>query len=145
MSVSRFTIIPECNLLIEFYAGNVSLPHFLQLKEAESKHPHYSPSLSVITDIRHVDYHSFDSSYVQLFVDFIKTNPEFIASRKTVIITQTPNQVVWAQMFDDFIRDLGVFVHTVTSPPAAYSWLHIDREHFKKIEFEIAQMIAELD
>lgn len=142
MSLSKFSIIPECNVLIEYYAGNVSLPHFLQLKEAESKHPLYSPSLSVITDIRHVDFHSFDKTYVESFVNFITSNPEFVATRKTVIITQTPNQVVWAQMFDDFIRKIGVHVHTVTSPSAAYSWLHIPIDKIPVIEKEHAKIIV---
>jgi len=140
MIISRFSIIPECNLLIEYYAGKVSLSHFLELKKQEALHPYYSPSLSVITDIRNVDYHVFEKQYLEQFVNFIKQNNTYNAKRKTIIITQTPNQVVWAQLFDEFIREIGVFVRTVTSPKSAYAWLHIPLEHVSLVEDEMKKL-----
>jgi hypothetical protein len=110
MIISRFSIIPECNLLIEYYAGKVSLSHFLELKKQEALHPYYSPSLSVITDIRNVDYHVFEKQYLEQFVNFIKQNNTYNAKRKTIIITQRQIKL-YAQLFDKFfVKSVGLFV-----------------------------------
>lgn len=140
MSISKFSIVPECNLLLEFYAGSISLPHFFALKQQEAKHPLYSPRLSVITDIRNVDYHIFNKDFILQFVQFIKSNEIFNAQRKLVIITQTPNQVVWAQLYDDFIQEIGVHVKTVTSLASAYSWLQIPIELIPVVETEYTKL-----
>ena len=118
-----YRIIPEKNLIIEYYCGSITIEHLIKLKNQMSKEPEYNPSFSIIDDFRDARL-LFKKEDIQAYMDYVKNTQKTFGKRKTVFITKTPDQVVRTTLFDILI-DLPISIKTVSTIKAAIEWLEL--------------------
>jgi hypothetical protein len=127
-----YKIIPELKLILEIFGGKVVLDEFIKLKKKETEDSNYSPDFNFIISLRDLKSDTETLEGIKGYVDFVRENKRIPGNRKTVILTDTPNQVVVATLYESEVRELPMNLKIVSTLKAALQWVGLSAE-FEKI------------
>ena len=140
---TRFKILPELNLLLRYYHGNLKLQDVLSSLENTASVKNYKPSFDIINDIRDANLNVAEDEVMEL-VEFIKSNNRIYAKRNSILLTNTPEQVVFGMMVKMFNDESIVNLSVVSTLKSALYKLGIPEEHNVLIENYFKNMKNEI-
>lgn len=133
-SYANFKIIPDKEIIIEYFAGKISLENILELKLRESQDLNYNSNFNIIDDSRDAEF-LLNEQDIKLYVEHLSQSKLFVGERNAAYLTETPNQVVIATLFDVLKKELPVNVKIVSTVDAALSWVGLLNDDRKVIDF----------
>lgn len=138
-----YVIIPSKWLVIEYHEGIGVVDDAKKSRKKLSADISYSSNYNVILDVRNL---LIDASIkdVWLYIEFLLNNPKIAGVRRTAILTQTPQQVAIATLFQEHSRMLPQQVIVVSTIGAALHWVESEMSHHE-YETLIEKMKRELD
>lgn len=118
----KYCILEKESLILEYYCGKFCVDELIDFKRRVGKDEKFNPNFSVLSDIRALEF-LFNVEEVKKYVEFLLKNLDHVGNRKTVMVTNTPNQVVTSMGFDMLKGDLPIDFKVYSSLEAAYSFL----------------------
>lgn len=132
-SFSNFIIIPEKKLIIEYFSGKIELNDILDLKYRESLEKEYDPNYNIIDDSRDAEF-LIREKEIEFYVNHLRSHKTFVGSRYASYLTETPNQVVIATLFDLLKKELPINIRIVSTLQAALNWVGVSVNDHSLIE-----------
>jgi len=129
-----YKIVPGKELILGYVSGRISWKEVIKFKYRLTLDKNYNPNFNIIDDIRDVDIILKNNNDVLEFIEFAKKNGKFIGSRKSAIITNSPNQVVNSEILNSFNKDLPIEFKTFSTLIAAIDWIEISLSDKQLIE-----------
>ena len=120
-----YKILPELNLLLEFWSGEVTLENYIEYKKQVFKSEKFNPHIDTIADFRNSFLNVTENDILKL-IEFHRQNG-FITDRISIHITQTPNHVLYSYLYAQNIHSSSVHVRTVTVFDSAIMILHLEK------------------
>ncbi|WP_372769864.1 hypothetical protein [Lutibacter sp.] len=133
---SRYKILKEHNLIVEFHSGNLDLDSFIDFKKRITSDPLYVPNLNYFVHLKNVTFTTINETEDDIFAysKFITNNFNVYGNRRVALITNTPNQVVYTTIFKTMQENANQSVEIFSRYENATKWLGIDLELEKLIE-----------
>jgi len=104
------------------------------LKKRLIQDENYNPNFNIIDDIRDLNIHFEDKSEIQEFIDFANKQSEFLGSRKSAVLTKSPNQVVNSEILISLNKSLPISFRTFSTLSAAAKWIRIPIAEIQEIK-----------
>jgi len=123
--IVSYKIIPALGLVIEVFAGKISIMDAIDLKKKEIEDNDYNPKFNFIVvanEIEADDKLEFDFSK---YIDLIKQENKIIGIRKSAILTATPKQVVGGTLYEFAASELPMNFKIVSTVKAAMDWINL--------------------
>jgi hypothetical protein len=108
-AVFAYKILVEDNLILEYYRGKYNVEELIAFKKQVAKDKGYNPNFNVIHDFRELEF-LLGPRDVAKYIKLLQSNPNFVGTRKSCMITATPNQVVASTAFDLLKEKLPISV-----------------------------------
>lgn len=122
----KYRILKEQKLVIKYYSGNLSLKELYDFVEYTGNDTDYLPTMSVINDLRDC-FIAIDNEGILDFIHKIKENQKVYDQRKSVFLTDTPNQVVFSSMIEFFKNEPLIELNIVSTIERALRCLMISK------------------
>lgn len=139
MGKTAYRILKKNHLILEYYAGEMSLNDIFSLKEKMFRDPNYDAAYSVIHDLRDAILNISESEVANV-EKFLKKHPSVIGKRKGACLTANPHDVAIAMLvsfvFNKYPLELKVF----ELPESAMTWLNISVNLMGEIEKELIKL-----
>lgn len=132
VSEKKYIILEDINLVIESYKGNILIEDFIENKQKIFNDPNYSPSMSILMDVRKI-INTYSKADFEKYLQFAFKNLDSIGKyRKVAFLTLYPNQVVGATLFDIF-EDKPMLIKVFSTVESSLNWLNL-HPHYSRIE-----------
>ncbi len=138
-----FKILPEEQLIIEYFSGPVSWYDLVEMKRREVAEPSYNPNFNVITDIREAIINLEALDEIESYIGFLKSNQKSIGTRKTAILTNNSEQVIHSELLRVMKKDLPINIKTVSTYKAVFEWVEILLKDRERIENYLENLTTE--
>jgi hypothetical protein len=138
-----FKILPEEQLIIEYFSGSVSWHDLVEMKRLEVSEPNYNPNFNVITDIREAVLNLEALDEIESYLDFLKSNQKSVGTRKTAILTDNSEQVIHSELLRVMKNDLPINIKTVSTYQAVFEWVEILPKDRERIENYLENLTTE--
>jgi len=110
-NIHSYKIIPELNLIYRFFKGSFNLSDIIGTKELLKKDKDYLPTLNYLNDVREAKIETTAEDVIK-YINYVKSNKSVYDKRKSIFVTDTPNQVVFVTLLnlkkDENLIDLYV-------------------------------------
>ena len=123
--ISKYKISKENNLIIEIHKGTLDIDSFINFKTKLTKDSLFTNSLNYYIDFKNVTF-VLSENDVDKYLHFLKNNSDYLGKRKIAIITNTPNQVVYATFFKMKRTNSLQLIEVFSTSKSALAWLEID-------------------
>ncbi|MGV8946413.1 MAG: hypothetical protein ACOH1N_08295 [Lutibacter sp.] len=133
---SSYKILKEHNLIVEFHSGILNADSIIDFKKRVVLDPLFAPNLNYFVHLKNVTYTPTDrdENDVSIFSKFITTNLEVYGNRRVALITNTPNQVVYATKFKTLQENGNQSIEIFSRYENALKWIGTNIEVEKLIE-----------
>ena len=134
-----YRILPEFNIIIEFYSGPVNLSDLTDIRNKLINEKLLINNFNFIVDLRNAVF-DLHTNVVEEFISYVKQKSDLIWKRKTSIISLTPNQSAFSVLY---ISDLGnspLKVNTFSTIESALKWVDLPPSAQPHIEKVIDEM-----
>jgi len=135
----RYKILPELNLIIEYYGGKINLDDVICHKRLEIKDLEYNGNYHFIADLRDVEL-NVSIQDITDYLHFVKKNNQVIGQRNSAILTNSPNQVAITTLFKMKGENLPVGYEVFSTLEAAIEWINLSSNYCDIIEEIIRNM-----
>jgi len=136
----HYHIIPSLKLVIQFYAGNISLKEVMDTKELILNDPAFGSDFKFIIDVSTATFRLSDKDRM-LFSCYIKNLVSQGIHIDTAILTNKPNQVVNAKMIDQQVNKNSKHTHEIFSTlKKTVSFFNFTAQEFKLIKENLLQL-----
>ena len=138
MRLCNYTILPDLELIIEYFAGDVNAECILEQKGKLIKDPLFNEDYCVLDDFRDakIDY---SMEGIQKIIEWIAKNHN--AKRQSAHLTSQPDQVAATMMFDrEKSSKLEINLKIFSSLHPAVQWLNIENSAIPRIEAAIESL-----
>ncbi len=129
----EYIILDNKSLIIESYIGNFKVDELIEFKVKVSNDKIYDPNFNVIHDFRKLEF-LFGIEEISKYINLISKNSKLLGNRKSVMITETPNQVVTSMGFDLLKNNLPIQVNVCSTLENAFNFINLPKEDWKFIE-----------
>lgn len=128
----KYKILPELNLIIEYYCGKINLDDIINHKKNEIEDIEYRSNYNFIADLRDSE---LDIAQPDIFdyVSFVEMNNKITGQRKSAILTDTPNQVALTSLFKLKSEKLPVNNKIFSTLEASMEWLNLSKNYYNHI------------
>jgi hypothetical protein len=123
MLESKYKIIPEENLVIEFHTGILDLGSYMNFKKKVIRDSVFKQNLNHFIHFKNVVFKTSPSD-ISFFAAFIKANLQSYGNRKIAFITKTPNQVVSTTMYKILQNNSTQTCEIFSTNENALKWLN---------------------
>ncbi|OGS72699.1 MAG: hypothetical protein A3F91_07235 [Flavobacteria bacterium RIFCSPLOWO2_12_FULL_35_11] len=135
---SNYIILKKQNLIIECHSGNLDLESYINFVTSTTLDPLFSANMNYFIDLSNVVVTaSIDD--IRKYNNFTEENFISERKRKVVLVTNSPNQMVFATLFKNSntqkLKEIEVFSTTT----AAINWLNSSL-----IKYEILDVLMAL-
>ena len=134
--LTKYDIIPEIKVTIEYYAGPIEVKDIIANRILLSKDKDFNPSYGLIADFRNAEA-NISKEDIICFINFLKSYPKLHGERRAAILTNTPPQVVASYFYVSQLGDLPMHVSFFSTLEAAMEWIVVSTEHKSLIEEKI--------
>lgn len=131
--VSRYKILKDQNIVIEYYEGVLDIDSFINFKRKLTKDNLFSDSLNYYIDFRNVTF-IISEDDVDKYLNFLLNNSDYLGKRKVALITNTPNQVVPTTFFKIKRANSLQMIEVFSTNEAATDWLGIKTLSINEVE-----------
>ncbi len=121
--ISNYIILKQHNLLIESHSGNLDLDSYINFVTKTTLDPLFSKNMNYYIDLSNVVVTaSIDD--IRKYNDFTEENFKSEIKRKVALVTNSPNQMVFATLFKNSntqkLKEIKVF----STNESAFEWLN---------------------
>lgn len=134
-----YKIIPELRLIIEVGKGIVTLDNIIGVKAQQPLDVQYNSTYNFISDIREAELQLTEQSILE-YVKFAKQNEALCGSRFSAFLTDSPNQVTMATLYELEGVGLPMNYKVVSSLSVALEWVELYDEHYDRVDKEIEML-----
>lgn len=132
-------VLPDLKLVIEFFRGQFNISDYLELKYREINDPEFNPDYNFIGDLRNSEIVA-NAEDIRKCVSFIKSRKQLVSNRRLVVITATPNQVVFSTLFQKYGYELPIHFEVVSTLHGALKWVGCSFEDYETVEKTLAEL-----
>lgn len=136
----HYKILPELNLIIEYYCGKINLDDVIDHKKLEIKDLEYSANYHFIADLRDSELDVVSNQDFFDYLDFVEMNNKVAGQRRSAILTNTPNQVAITSLFRMNSKSLPINFEIFSTLEAAIDWVNLSANYFDDIKESIHNM-----
>jgi len=129
----EYLILDNKSLIIECYHGNFNIDELIEFKKKVGNNKRYKPNFNVIHDFRKLKF-LFNINEISKYIQLISENNKLLGERKSVMITETPNQVVASMGFDLIKKELPIQVKVCSTFKTAFDFIELPKEDWNLIE-----------
>lgn len=126
---SDYIILKEHDLLIEYHSGNLDLDSYINFVTKTFNDPLFSLNMDYYIDLTNVIVTaSIDD--IKNYNDFTEDNFKCERKRRVALVTNTPNQMVFATLFKNSNTQKLKEIEVFSTKERALAWLNnnIDKE-----------------
>ncbi|HEY9220734.1 MAG TPA: hypothetical protein VIO43_04055 [Lutibacter sp.] len=120
---SNCIILKEFNLLIECHSGNLNLQSYVDFVKRTSHDPLFSKILNYFIDLSDVVV-TVSLDDVEKYNNFTIDNFKWEKKKKVALITETPNQMVFATLFKNSNMQKLKEIEVFSTKENALEWLN---------------------
>jgi len=131
--ISKYKILKENNLILEFHKGALDIDSFIKFKIKLTEDPLFTNSLNYYIDFKNVTFNLSESD-VDKYLNFLKGNSNYLGKRKVALITNTPKQVVYSTFFKMKRTNSIQAIEVFSTSKSALAWLKIDDTSIIELE-----------
>lgn len=135
----RYKILPQYNLIIEFFSGEITLDAILSAKKSKNSMPEFDPTFNHLIDLRHAKT-NISLSEIKEIAKFQEENKQYIKKRKSAFLADSPEQTSLTILFTLSMQNLPIDFEIFSTTKAALNWL--DLWYLSERDYE--KFIAEL-
>jgi len=137
-----YTIIPELNLIIEYFSGFVEGNDAIKLKMLEKNDTNYNPRFNILVDFRDtiINWTMASDDSLAGFIDFMKESPDLIFNRKTSLLFARPTQAILSILLKEQYSKFPIKMGLYSTLDAALINIDISKEYFQKVNEEIEKI-----
>ena len=135
----QYKILPELDLIIEYYSGKINLDDIIGHKKLEIKDSEYSANYNFIADLRDSELDVIRQDIID-YLDFVEMNNKVSGQRKSAILTNTPNHAAITTLFRMNSKNLPINFEIFTTLEAAIDWINLSSNYYDNIEESIRNM-----
>lgn len=121
--MNSYKIIKELNLIVQYLSGNVSISVVKEHMRNLSLEPDYSKYYDTIIDLRDSNFNIIIDDVAE-FADFVSFELEVIGNRKTVYLTNKPNEVVLTTLLSKTLKNTEIDFLICSTEEAAIKFLN---------------------
>ncbi len=120
---SNFVILKDFNLLIECHSGNLDLKSYIDFVKRTTLDPLFTKNMNYYIDLSNVVVTaSIDD--IKIYNNFTEDNFLCDRKRKVAIITESPNQMVFATLFKNSNTQKLKEIEIFSTKESALEWLN---------------------
>lgn len=135
-----FMILPNFNLIVEYFRGYVTWEDLIELKKKEITSLDFDKDFNVISDIRNVKFHMSIEQGNEKYIEFLLKDVRARGTRKSAIITINPIQLVNSEMLRMGSENIKINLKTVSTLSAALEWVNIGQNKHDDINEIISNL-----
>lgn len=121
--VSKYKILKEYNLIIEYHSGILNADSFIAFKKSITLNPFFLPNLNYFVHLKNVTF-SKNLKDIDKYVNFLNANSKIYGNRRVAVITNTPNQVATTTMFKMNQQYKSQSLEIFSTNESALEWLN---------------------
>lgn len=114
----QYKILKEDNFLILNYCEKTSLNDLFNSINIVANDIDYNSNMSILNDLRDCEIPTDERSICKL-TEYIKNNKKIYAKRRTALLTESPNQVVFSTLLVDLKKESLVSISIVSTLKSA--------------------------
>ncbi len=128
-----YIIFSVKKLIVEYYRGKFNVDELIDFKKFICTDKNYDPCYNVIHDFRDAEF-LFGINEISKYVKYTLEVRSNYGIRKSVMITESPNQVVTSMGFDRLKKELPVIVKVTSTLDAAMIFVKLPLNEKDKVE-----------
>ena len=140
--ISKYKILNEQKLIVIFSQGNVDFEDIKLCREKVIRDKDFDPSYNLLLDLRRSKLNNTIDD-MKGFGFFIYNNRELKEQSLKIILTNTPEHVVYTTFLINSLRNHKDNYEIFSSLPESLVHLRVNREDFNLVEGEIEQLIED--
>lgn len=117
-NLKAYNINKDKQYILEYYGGKFDLDELIEFKLQIANEISYNPNFNIIHDFRDAEF-GFSYADVKKYVETLQNTNHLVGNRKSVTITQTPNQVITSVGFEMQKKNLPIPFKTTSTIDAA--------------------------
>lgn len=133
----NYQILPHLNLMVEYYRGDVLADDIIKLKERELSDTNHNPNYNSIVFLQDLTIKKLDSVLIQgqmaKFIQYASNNKKVLGSRKTAILTNTPDQVAIGTLYQGDAKKFPIEYKIVSTIEATFEWVDLSVDYYDEI------------
>lgn len=130
---SKYRILTDKNLIVEFHKGELTATNFIQFKTALAKDPLFNPNFNFIISLTDTTVKATENN-IKEYVNFIQTNISYKGKRKVAIITKTPDQVVSSMLYKMMHGNPNQIIEIFSTLNNAVKWINTKKLNVNTIK-----------
>ena len=132
-SVFKYRILKDKNLIITYYSGQFPFSEIYNCYQLLGNDIDYLPTMSVLNDVRDALF-LLDNNLLMDFLDNMKRNTKIYNQRKAVILTNSPNQVVFGKLVEMFKAESLIDLNIVSTLKESFKRLDVNAKDYILVE-----------
>lgn len=140
---TEYKIFDNKSLIIESYIGSFNVDALIEFKKKVTNDKCYNPNFNVIHDFRKLEFR-FDVEKISKYISFVSKMNKLLVNRKSVMITETPNQVVASMAFDLMKNKLPIQVKVCTTLGTAFKFIGLPKNDWEFVEASVSSLKKQL-
>ena len=101
-------------MVLRYYSGKIDLTEIISSMKDLAALEQFSPEFNILNDIRDAEVRA-DETEIKQLIDFIKQSEKLYGERKSVLLTDKPDQVVFGLLANLFNINSTIMVITVST------------------------------
>lgn len=140
----KHKIIHELDLIIEYGRGEITIQHFLDLKNKEMKDLDFDVKYNYVVDFRWSETNITENE-LRTYVDMLKKQPFLWSKRSSALITSSPSHVVVATLYKILLEKFPVNYMVVSTLSKALAFLKVPKISYARVFEEIQILDSEYE
>lgn len=132
-----YKIISHLELIAEYYHGEVLADDIIDLKRRELADSAYNSGYNTIVFLQDLTIRKLDSELIQSqmskYIEYASNNKNILGSRKTAILTNTPNQVAVGTLYQDDAKAFPIEFKIVSTLEATIEWVRLSMDNYDEV------------
>lgn len=120
----EYLVLVEHSLIIEYYSGEFNVDELIAFKQHIAKDKNYNPNYNIIHDFRDMEF-MLGPKDVAKYIKLLHDEPKYRGTRKSTMVTATPNQVAASIGFDLLKEDLPISVKVCSTLETAFAFTEV--------------------
>lgn len=120
---TSYKILPELNLIVCNYQGEINITDVMNLTMAFVKDEHFNPDFNILIDFRHSSAIGFRLDITD-YVNFFKNNVVLKNKVQVGITYSTPNQEFLLKIYKGFGKFMNLDIENFKKMEHCLVWLH---------------------